>query len=31
VEGATWEGRAGAEAEVRDSFARYVPEGGNPH
>ena len=25
VEGATWEGRAGAEAEIRDSIARYVP------
>lgn len=25
VEGATWEGRAGAEAEISDSFARYVP------
>ena len=25
VEGATWEGRAGAEAEIRDSQARYVP------
>jgi inorganic pyrophosphatase len=26
VEGATWEGRAGAEAEIRDSQARFVPE-----
>ena len=25
VEGATWEGRAGAEAEIRDSQARFVP------
>jgi inorganic pyrophosphatase len=25
VEGATWEGRAGAEAEINDSFARFVP------
>ena len=29
VEGATWEGRAGAEAEIRDSQARFVPN--EPH
>ena len=31
VEGATWEGRAGAEAEVKASFARFVPPEGGHH
>ena len=31
VEGATWEGRAGAETEIRASQERYVPPEGGGH